>query len=216
MTNQPFRRLRQIALPMALALSLGAAACSGSGGKPQADVVSSAGGEVPSSTAETGGPTDGDPPEATSPDASSSTDPILSTSGIGRGVNGDPATPLRLDVLSAKRRTGDVVEVRFTITNLNEDEGEDGGYSPLNRFGDGQTDYDIGGARLLDLPNDKVYLPLIDSDDHCLCTDLGGGTEFLAGEPFPLYVSFPAPPTDVTTVDFTVPGFEPGNGLEIS
>ncbi len=76
--------------------------------------------------------------------------------------------PLRLDVNSIERQDGDVVEVRFTVTSTDD----------VNTFefyaelGEGSPGYDASSAALLDLPNDKKYLVLKDTEGVCLCTDL--------------------------------------------
>lgn len=220
MTDQPFPKFRRTALAMTLALTLGAAACSGSGsGDKQAEAKSSAG--ATSSTSAT-------PPEAgdQATDGSTTTsapggsvdspptgEPIATVNGSNPGSPLDAPVPLRLDVTSIERVPGDVVQVRFTITDLSED--EEATYEPYSTLdeGDGRT---VSGARLLDLPNDKVYLPLLDGEKNCLCTDGLADLEIQPGTPAPMNVSFPAPPKDVKTVDFTLPGFDPANGLPLS
>lgn len=124
--------------------------------------------------------------------------------------NDDTLVPLRLDVGSVERLPGEVIEVRFTITN----EGDSATYELWSTLTTGNG-YDVGGAALVDAPNDKRYLALYDSEGTCLCT--GGNSDLAAapGESIEAYVQLTAPPEDVTEVGFTMPGFAPINGLEI-
>jgi len=124
--------------------------------------------------------------------------------------------PLRLDVTSVQRLTGDTVEVRFTITNT----GDTATYEPWTTLADdtlGDSTYDVAGATLVDLPADRKYLTLIDSDKVCLCStfDATGGGAIPPGGSSDMYAQFPAPPQSTTTIDFGLPGFTPVNGLEI-
>lgn len=220
MTDQPFPKFRRSALAITLALTLGAAACSGSGsGDTKAEAKSSAG--ATSSTSATP-PRSGD--QATdgsttttapggSVDSPPTGEPIATVNGSNPGAPSDPPVPLQLDITTIERLPGDVVQVRFTITDLSED--EEATYQPYSTLDDdaGRT---VSGARLLDLLNDKVYLPLLDGEERCLCTDGLGDLIIQPGTPAPMNVSFPAPPKDVKTVDFTLPGFDPANGLPLS
>ena len=197
-------------MPVALALSLGAVACSGSDDN-QADVKSSAG------ATETTAAIPSRPSDSTRETvAESRGEPIATTQGINPAdPNDSTPVPLRLDIISAERGPGEVVKVLFTITNLSGD--KEVTYGPWRTLSDGTAnDYDVGGATLLDLPNDKVYLPLRDSNDTCLCSGGLSDVEIAPGTSLPMNVSFPAPPQDVKTVDFTLPGFDPANGLSLS
>lgn len=216
MTNQPFPKYRWMTVPVALALSLGAVACSGSGtAEKQADAESSVDGATTETTsAPDAGTESTDQTSTTSPksDGEPAGEPIATVNGSNPGGPSDPPVPLRLDITSIGRLPGDVVQVRFTITNLSED--EETTYTPYSTLSD--VGYNVGGARLLDLPNDKVYLPLLDGEERCLCTAGLANLEIQPGTPAPMNVSFPAPPEDVKTLDFTLPGFDPANGLPIS
>ncbi|MBH1935559.1 hypothetical protein I5Q34_14985 [Streptomyces sp. AV19] len=61
----------------------------------------------------------------------------------------------------------------------------------------------ISGASLVDDRSKKRYLVLRDTDGECLCTT--GLTNIKPGESRPLFAQFPAPPSEITAVDFQLP-----------
>ncbi|GAA0392027.1 hypothetical protein [Streptomyces luteireticuli] len=61
----------------------------------------------------------------------------------------------------------------------------------------------ISGASLVDDRSKKRYLVLRDTDGECLCTT--GLTNIKPGESRPVFAQFPAPPSEVTAVDFQLP-----------
>ena len=227
MTNQPFLKYRWLALAMSAALSFSAAACS-AGSTDRADTKSAAGGvtvtapdQAPSSDSTSPSPSSDAKRSNTTTTADGSSSPgttpgkvIATTPGQQPAdPNDDTPVPLRLDVRSAKRLAGEVVEVRFTITNTS----DTATLEPYSDFAESgaAVDYSVSGAALVDLPNDKRYLALLDSEDTCLCTDLNNRS-IQPGDTSAMYVQFPAPANDVTTVGFTLPGFDPISELEIS
>jgi hypothetical protein len=183
----------------------------------RADTDSSAGaGDTTES--ESGSPESGtgDPERTTDADTQQD-DPDQQVLGSSTGqhvasVDDSTSVPLRLDVLAAERVDGDVVEVRFTITNT----GTGVGYEPWRTLAEPEGGYDVSGAALLDLPDDKRYLVLLDSEGACLCSDFPSASAVIeAGESLDLYAQFPAPPAGTAAVDLSVPGFAPVAGLEI-
>ncbi len=62
------------------------------------------------------------------------------------------------------------------------------------------------GAVLIDKQGKKKYFVLRDTDGGCLCTT---GLTVKAGQKVPIFAQFPAPPEDVTEVDFQLPTMPP-------
>ncbi|GAA2494268.1 hypothetical protein GCM10010406_32920 [Streptomyces thermolineatus] len=62
------------------------------------------------------------------------------------------------------------------------------------------------GAVLVDKQGKKKYFVLRDTDGGCLCTT---GLTVKAGQKVPIFAQFPAPPEDVTEVDFQLPTMPP-------
>ncbi|MBI2710660.1 MAG: hypothetical protein HYX34_13365 [Actinobacteria bacterium] len=172
--------------------------------------ASGAGGTSGSSGAGSSGATG---PGVTGPPAADVT-PIATATGRQQASPIDKTLiPLRLDVLSLKRLSGSTVEVRFAITN----EG-DVPFSPSSLFSDttrAEATYDVGGIALLDRPADKKYLSLFSTDGLCLCTGRLQSLEIKQGASVSMYADITAPPSSVSTVDLTLPGFPPVIGLTI-
>lgn len=139
---------------------------------------------------------------------------VASTTGQHRASpNNEELVPLRLDVLSVKRLSGDTVQVRFTITNT----GTGAKFEPYRELADPskRTAYDVGGLALLDRPADKKYLTLYGTDGVCLCTAGLDSLELPPSGTAELYADVTAPPATVSTVDLSLPGFTPIAGLRI-
>lgn len=225
-TTTTLSRRRRLALLLGLAVPLALPACSG-GSNERAEVQSSADPAAQEETTSTEArePSDREAGSGTE-DGSTTTskasnedsteggeDEVLgsTTGNHPADPNDDTPVPLRLDVNRVERLPGDVIEVRFTITN----EGETATYELWNTLSGAVSGYDVGGAALVDALNDKRYLTLYDSEGTCLCT---GGNSDLAAAPggsIEAYVQITAPPEDVTEVGFTMPGFAPINGLAL-
>ncbi|MCZ2526855.1 hypothetical protein [Streptomyces sp. HB2AG] len=62
------------------------------------------------------------------------------------------------------------------------------------------------GAVLIDKQGKKKYFVLRDTDGGCLCTT---GLTVKVGQKVPIFAQFPAPPEDVTEVDFQLPTMPP-------
>lgn len=231
-------RHRSLALVLAAATPFALLACSDDGAE-QAEIESSAEATTEQSTTTADGPTDagdaGEPDESTTtadgengdiesaePDDDGETEAAAPDDGdvLGSSTGNHPAdpndetlVPLQLDVRGIERMDGDIVDVRFSITNT----GTDATYELWSTISDPafRGAYDVGGAALLDPPNDKRYLTLYDSADTCLCTADAINLAVGPGDTLDLYAQLPAPPEDVTEITFTLPGFEPVDGLTI-
>lgn len=209
------RRLLGVAV---LAAALGLTGC---GALPdRAGTESSAGGADGSAPA----PQRSGDDEAAQPTADGSTEQVAPGAVVGTSTGSlqasptDPEqVPLRLDVRSVRRVDGDAVEVRFALTNLHDEYV----FEPWSTMADASVEsganYDVGGAALIDLPGDRRYLTLLDTDDVCLCSTFSGGSDTAVepGRTVELYAQFPAPPESTGSVDFTLPGFAVVAGLEI-
>ena len=226
--SHPPKSLKLLAAAVAAASIV---SCSSGGSEPRADTKSSPGAvsgdqatdatsaeDATATTADDATDTTAD--DATS-DSTTTTDPgpdpgeepeVLGSSSGAHPADPNDATsvPLRVDVVGVQRQPGDAVEVRFVITN----DSADATFQPYSTLSDAGGRYDVGGAALVDLTGDKRYLPLRDSEGVCLCTGVNN-VEIAPGMSLDVYVQFPAPPDDVTTIDFTFPGFAPVNGVEI-
>lgn len=197
---------------LALAAALGLSSC---GVLPdRADTDSSAG---PVTAGSTASPSVAEGSAASQPQEQPAEVLGSSTGQHVADPNDSTAVPLRLDVMSVTRAPGDAVEVRFTLTNTS----DTATYKPWSTLADRTVasggSLDVGGATLTDLPNDRKYLTLIDSEEICLCSTFPGlgNVEVAPGTTLELYAQFPAPPEATTTVDFGLPGFAPVAGLEI-
>ncbi|QXC60843.1 hypothetical protein KSP35_21385 [Aquihabitans sp. G128] len=216
---------RLMALGAAATLVLSAGACSAGSDKKAATESGSAttvaaASKTGSGSTDGGSGSDGGSATTTTAPSSSDDDAVVgSSTGQLRADPNDPTlVPLRLDVRSVERLDGDTIEVRFAITNTGED--GDATFEAWTELGDdtitASGTYDVGGAALLDRPNDKKYLTLFDSKDVCLCTGGGAQLAIAPGTSAELYADITAPPESVKTVDLSLPGFKPVNGLEIS
>ncbi len=78
------------------------------------------------------------------------------------------------------------------------------------------TASDAGGVALIDAPNNKKYLVLLDSAKNCICSKQLGSTSVDVGQSTVLFAEFPAPPATTKTVQVTFPHFPTVDGVPIS
>jgi len=78
------------------------------------------------------------------------------------------------------------------------------------------TASDAGGVGLIDAPNNKKYLVLLDSAKNCICSKQLGSTSVDVGQSTVLFAEFPAPPATTKTVQVTFPHFSTVDGVPIS
>jgi len=220
-TTMNYRRLAGF-FPIALAVAVLGAACSGD--DDDTALVESARADQPatSTTEASGNPDDEeDDVEAgsersTDQDESSDGGNGALGSGTGQIPDFDTQAPiaLRLDVTSLERN-GDLVELGMTVTN--EDEELD--FEPTNTLVDpdlmAQGARDVSGVRLIDQGERKAYLPVIDSEGVCLCTNNLVTVKVPPGDSLELEATFGGIPDTVTTLDLDVPGFSTIAGLEV-
>ncbi|MFF0363799.1 hypothetical protein [Streptomyces fungicidicus] len=120
-----------------------------------------------------------------------------------RGTDG-----LLLQITSAERDSGGFVTVNGTVKN----DGDKSVVIPPQTSGD-ETEVikhgpSLGGATLVDSKGKKRYYVLRDTDGRPLTTTGLGNLE--AGQTLPVFMQFPAPPTDTAEVDLQVPTFASG------
>ncbi|MEU4483613.1 hypothetical protein AB0H94_01785 [Streptomyces purpurascens] len=178
-------RRGMVALTAAAGLALGVAGCGGGGDN---DDKSSPSASAPKDS--------GSKPSAQEGQAKTPLAELKGTDG------------LLLQVTSAQRDAGGFVTVSGSLKN-------DGGESvaiPAQTSGDetevikhGQS---LGGATLVDSKGKKRYYVLRDTDGRPLTTT--GLTTLEAGQTLPVFMQFPAPPTDTTDVALQLPTFSSG------
>jgi hypothetical protein len=174
-------RRGMVALTAAAALALGVAGCGGGGddNKPDTSASASKGGGTTPSTQQ-----------------GQSDTPLAEL----KGPNG-----LLLQITSAKRDSGGFVTVSGNLKN-------DGGKTltlPAQLSGN-ETEIirngrSLGGATLVDSKGKKRYYVLRDTDGRPLTTT--GITSVKSGDTIPVFMQFPAPPSDTSQVSFQLPMF---------
>ncbi len=179
-------RYRTPTAPLAaLAVSALLSGCS-SAAKPSAGEASpSAGGGT--STAASQQPTSAG---SNAPSGQPSVDP--SASPIAQA--GPGAVPgLSVAILSLARNSGDTVTMAFRVTNIGKENTNIGPAFIDPTIDNPNTASDAGGVALIDAPNNKKYLVLLDSDKSCICSKQLSSTYVAAGQSTVLFAEFPAP-----------------------
>ncbi|MFC7985606.1 hypothetical protein [Streptomyces sp. NPDC057336] len=178
-----------IAVPAAIGLALGVAACGGSSddGKPDASVSSSRSSE-------------------SKPDAQEERSEELLAEL--KGPSG-----LMLKVTGAQRDTGGFVTVSGELKN----DGSETVTVPAQLSGN-ETEIirngrSLGGATLVDSKGKKRYYVLRDTDGRPLTTTNFSAVK--AGETLPVFMQFPAPPASTTEMTLQLPMFSTAT-IEIS
>ncbi|WP_181797042.1 hypothetical protein [Streptomyces sp. WELS2] len=181
-----------VALTVAAGLAVGVTGCGGGGGgggedKPHGPASASTAGDPGPSTQE------GD-----------SEQPLAEL----RGSDG-----LLLRITSAQRDSGGFVTVDGTLKN-------DGARTAVipSALSGNETEIikngrSLGGATLVDPKGKKRYYVLRDTEGRPLTTT--GFTTLKSGATLAVFMQFPAPPADVTEVDFQLPTFTSA-GIKIS
>jgi hypothetical protein len=178
-------RRGMVALTVAAGLAVGVAGCGGGGDdkKPEASASASKG--------------DGSQPSAQEGQAET---PMAEL----KGPNG-----LMLEVTSANRDSGGFVTVGGNLKN----DGDDSLTIPAQLSGN-ETEIlrngrSFGGATLVDSKGKKRYYVLRDTDGRPLTTT--GVSTIKSGETIPVFMQFPAPPTETSEVSFQLPMFAPAD-----
>jgi hypothetical protein len=114
---------------------------------------------------------------------------------------------LRVEVLELKRGS-DTVMLKFALIN---DQNAD--FSPGAMLGGVTGGYNTSGIYLVDSPNKKKYLVLVDSQQKCVCSE-----DLSTVKPksrMNLWAKFPAPPADVKRISVIFPHFAPMDDVVI-
>ncbi len=127
-------------------------------------------------------------------DTSADDDQVLATIKGGSGVE--------VSVNSAVRDASGFITVNGQVENSGDKRFADASWagSETELLKNGTS---LAGATLVDKEGKKRYLILRDTDGACLCTRFTSGVD--PDEKVPFYAQFPAPPEDVTEVDFQIP-----------
>jgi hypothetical protein len=126
----------------------------------------------------------------------------------------DRGIPIRIDV-SRLERHGDLVELTLELTNEAPNEGSDPPeFGIYSTFGDGSS-YDARGIGLVDGDAQKLYLPVLDSNDTCLCTNDFGGNDVAPTSSRTITATYGGVPDDVDALDVQVPSFPTITGVPI-
>ncbi|WP_238441846.1 hypothetical protein [Streptomyces pratensis] len=104
-------------------------------------------------------------------------------------------------VSSAERESGGFITVKGRVKNGSQQIWTAAGWQGTEQevVGNGAS---MAGATLVDQSGKKRYLILRDTDGRCLCTKFDGLAQ---GGEAPFFAQFPAPPAEVTDVDFQIP-----------
>jgi len=197
----------------ALAVSVLLVGCSSPSDKPGAGKGSSVGGNRSTVPSEQPAPASSSGASGSSvPSGSPSVDPSARPiAQAGRG-----AVPgLSVAILSLARSSGDTVTMAFRATNTGKESLNIGSSFIDPAIFNPNTASDAGGVALIDAPNNKKYLVLLDSAKNCICSKQLGSTSVDAGQSTVLFAEFPAPPATTKTVQVTFPHFPTVDGVPI-
>jgi hypothetical protein len=126
----------------------------------------------------------------------------------------DRAVPLRIDV-ARLRASGELVDLELTLTNeAPASSSKPLTFSPDQLFGDGGR-YDMSGVGLVDPDHHKLYLPVLDSGNTCLCTGELGAADYSPGGTYTLAATYGGVPRDADRLDVRIPQFPAVLGVRI-
>jgi hypothetical protein len=131
--------------------------------------------------------------------------PVLATA--------DGSTPgSRVEINSLTRSADGTVTLKFTLISDPSQKPLDG-YDALSTTEDGYDHTSADGILLVDAKARKQYLPVRDTEHLCLCS-----RELPRQIPprMSLWVKFPAPPADVTSIGVSIPHFMPVDAVAIA
>ena len=127
---------------------------------------------------------------------------VASTKGSAKGQ------PILLEINGLQQTSDTLVTLNFTVSTQTPG---DFFNHPFFFAEPGKDMDDYSGVYLLDEVNRKKYLPVLDSNGVCLCTQYSSFTDLQVA-----YATFAAPPEDVETMTVVVPGFQPIRNVQIS
>jgi outer membrane protein OmpA-like peptidoglycan-associated protein len=110
---------------------------------------------------------------------------------------------LQIDIFSLERESDDMVVLEMAASNVGEDETVE--LQHAFRAADGVFNTP-DGVTLIDPLNQDRYYPLMRSDgDTCLCTEYSDASRIEPGQSVDIWVAFPAPPEEVTSMAIATP-----------
>lgn len=168
----------------------------------------------------------GDEPDESGDDTGSddgATGEVLGTARATLRANAidNRSTPIRIDVVRLEGH-GDLVELGLVLTNEADPppEGEEPQDFQLDSmFGGGPSAnarYDASSVALVDGDAQKLYLPVLDSGDTCLCSGGLGAVDTPPGGTLTLDATYGGIPDDVETLDVRIPNFPVITGVPVS
>jgi len=131
-------------------------------------------------------------------------EPIATTDGEAPGMT--------LQVQELKVSNGTVM-LKFMVINGGTERFDPDALTD-NRDGSSHDAHSIGGVYLVDVANKKKYLPVYDTDNHCICSR--ESQRIAPQSSANLWVKFPAPPDSVTKIGVVVPHFVPMDDVPLS
>jgi hypothetical protein len=123
--------------------------------------------------------------------------------------------PVRIDVTRLERH-GDLVELTLLLTNEAPNQGDEPPSFSINtQFGESATDYNAGAIGLVDGDAQKEYLPVLDSEGACLCTNDFGANDIPPGGSRTISATYGGVPDDVEALDVKIPTFPTVTGVPV-
>lgn len=119
-----------------------------------------------------------------------------------------------VEILELKRASGDTITLKFAMTNNTD---QTLSLEQASLFGRGAYSWDVSNVALVDVSNKKKYLVIKDSENNCLCSKGGYGTnEIKPGARRNFNAKFPAPPAGVTKINVEIPSTPPLEDIPIA
>jgi hypothetical protein len=134
---------------------------------------------------------------------------------LSAGPIDERTIPIRMDVTRLERH-GDLVELTLLLTNEAPNQGDEPpGFGIYDRFGDGPSDYNASGIGLVDGDAQKEYLPVLDSEGACLCSNDFGANDIPPGGSRTITATYGGVPDDVEQLDVKIPTFPTIAGVAV-
>jgi outer membrane protein OmpA-like peptidoglycan-associated protein len=135
-----------------------------------------------------------DPQATSTPQENSAQESIATTTTTSTTVGHE----LQIDILALEKVQNEIIRLRLEITN-NSDE--------RFRLADGLAEsgefYTAGGITLIDAQNQQRYLSYDREDGTCFCGEIDGSID--VGESKEVWVAYPSPPENLTSMTITTP-----------
>jgi hypothetical protein len=204
---------RGVTIVVAVGLLL-TVACSNDDGSPRANTESLDSDEASQSTDAGDGDAEASGGDRSGSGSGGESDEVLGTARAAMRATSidDRSTPLRIDVTRLERH-GDLVELTVVLSNeAPSDDGDPQNFGADDMFG---ANYDAADIGLVDGDAQKVYLPVLDSEDNCLCTDGFANNQVPPGGTMTIEATYGGVPDDVEQLDVSVPQFPAIVGVPI-